>query len=680
MPAPPNHRIAETHPPPAGLVPVEDKIRKMMPTAFSPHILALRQRINCVACRDAVLRGAFVTALAAVLIAIIFVVQGLRVDHRWLAAAIPAGVLAAGIHWQRRRVNPYVAAARADHILGLNDTLITAYRSEQEQRSTPFHLLQREQACELLLRQDTAPLTPPFSRPIAAGIILAAILVFALALLPDTPANATRKRQGDTIAGDTRAINAELLAAVANVEDLPAEARQLLAQTKIKTAAEKLMATTDLSKALQQYTELERQIRESIAQTDIRRDEAVLAKMAANLENDPLGKNFAQTLKQQDYKLSAAELENIRKKTVQAKTAAVNLANLKKLAAELLAKIEKRDSLSATELAQARRLATELDAAIGESGFTKLSPLSRDIVKELAAAPPSAQNLAAAAGFTSELLKRLNGVGKKRLAQAQAKNRMDKLGQLDKTLKRMQDACDDADGECSFKDTIANAAKLSEKARRALQKLLENGKLQDGDGDQDGEAEPLSPEELAELEKQLEELEDALKNMDEKLGELGDKLRLLQAQKALRQRLLRMQGQLAGAQGRLLGRKPCASPSGKPGGGIGAQAGDKPGAPKEGSDSANAATPNTRINGLKGQGPSSKQVQDAQSGSGVSSNPGGGGTPADFQAQIEALIRREDVPSELKDGVKSYFNIIHQAPPADDPGPVRDGKETKDTK
>ena len=67
----------------------------------------------------------------------------------------------------------------------------------------------------------------------------------------------------------------------------------------------------------------------------------------------------------------------------------------------------------------------------------------------------------------------------------------------------------------------------------------------------------------------------------------------------------------------------------------------------------------TSIQGIKGQGPSEVTTEEANSGTGSAS-----GTAASrqlqYRKQAEAYIQRQDVPSEVKQGVKHYFENIHQ--------------------
>ncbi len=69
----------------------------------------------------------------------------------------------------------------------------------------------------------------------------------------------------------------------------------------------------------------------------------------------------------------------------------------------------------------------------------------------------------------------------------------------------------------------------------------------------------------------------------------------------------------------------------------------------------------TQLNGKQnGDGPSRSSVEQADSGMGIS---GKGATEKnrDFRKQTESLVHRDDVPEELKQGVREYFNRVHES-------------------
>lgn len=141
--------------------------------------------------------------------------------------------------------------------------------------------------------------------------------------------------------------------------------------------------------------------------------------------------------------------------------------------------------------------------------------------------------------------------------------------------------------------------------------------------------------------------------VDGKLAKLCRGLGKLDAKKKFLARLSRLKGCLGNCQGYMLGENQCAAPGGKRAG-VGVDRTKREGAQEYGQGET------TRLTGLKGKGPSEYAVEDAASGSGVS-RLSGKARQTQFQFQVEAFVNREDVPENMKDGVKTYFERIHDA-------------------
>lgn len=67
----------------------------------------------------------------------------------------------------------------------------------------------------------------------------------------------------------------------------------------------------------------------------------------------------------------------------------------------------------------------------------------------------------------------------------------------------------------------------------------------------------------------------------------------------------------------------------------------------------------TQLQGTKGEGPSLTTVESAEDGSGVSTRRSTA-KQRQYQRQFESFVEREDVPAQVRDGVKNYFQLIHQ--------------------
>lgn len=70
----------------------------------------------------------------------------------------------------------------------------------------------------------------------------------------------------------------------------------------------------------------------------------------------------------------------------------------------------------------------------------------------------------------------------------------------------------------------------------------------------------------------------------------------------------------------------------------------------------------TQLKGIKGTGPSLTTIEAAEDGSGTSTRKGEA-RQREFKRQYESFVSREDVPEQVKSGVKRYFEVIHEIQP-----------------
>ncbi|MES2705580.1 MAG: hypothetical protein V4726_03155 [Verrucomicrobiota bacterium] len=175
----------------------------------------------------------------------------------------------------------------------------------------------------------------------------------------------------------------------------------------------------------------------------------------------------------------------------------------------------------------------------------------------------------------------------------------------------------------------------------------------------------IDPSKLSEAEKRRNQLGD-------KLGELGSRLKQLGAKKGAARKLQGMARSAGKGQGLLSGRTP------SPFAGAG---GKKPGdgtidSRREGGEEFSDNGQLTQIKGIKGTGPSLTQIEAADDGTGVSHRRGEARDRA-FRKQYESFVTREDVPEGMKQGVKQYFESIHESEPAAESAPQPEAAPAK---
>jgi hypothetical protein len=155
------------------------------------------------------------------------------------------------------------------------------------------------------------------------------------------------------------------------------------------------------------------------------------------------------------------------------------------------------------------------------------------------------------------------------------------------------------------------------------------------------------------------------------LNKLCSSLNKMGQCKSMCQSLSKLSQCLSQCQGCLSGQ--CNKPGSKPGGkkaGSGTVE-----SRRDGNDPLPFASETLQIQGQKGDGPSDKMTEAADSGDRTGSRRAGTKERA-YQKQAESFVHREDVPAEVKEGVKNYFKTIQDKPeekamPATMPVPVK---------
>ena len=146
-----------------------------------------------------------------------------------------------------------------------------------------------------------------------------------------------------------------------------------------------------------------------------------------------------------------------------------------------------------------------------------------------------------------------------------------------------------------------------------------------------------------------EELDEAYRAVKSKMDDLGDRMRRMAGRRKARSKLKKLSKRVAQAQSNSRSKQPGGTQAGK-------GTSDKERSERDKRvDNGN----NTKLKGIKGSGPSITQLQDADDGDGTSRKKSTV-KQRDYKRQFESFVEREDIPEDLKSGVKEYFTKIHQ--------------------
>ena len=259
----------------------------------------------------------------------------------------------------------------------------------------------------------------------------------------------------------------------------------------------------------------------------------------------------------------------------------------------------------------------------------------------------------------------------KKMDPAELKKKMEELKQLREATKRMADA--------ARKRGIGQKKKLGEAANKMAPGNPKNKMKQ---GNPDGKMAEGDAQEMAELMEAMDADAKALQDemakedwedcdwekcgkcqgqFDKNLKKFNQKLSKMNGQKLAKRRLAALRAGLSKAQCFANGQcEGLGLQQGLAKGKGGRKAGVGTDSSKRSERDASPEVGNVaNLEGQKGSGPSITAVEEADSGTGISGRSGE--TKArEFRRQMESFVRRDDVPEDVKMGVKEYFERVHE--------------------
>ncbi|RBP46566.1 hypothetical protein DES53_102957 [Roseimicrobium gellanilyticum] len=201
----------------------------------------------------------------------------------------------------------------------------------------------------------------------------------------------------------------------------------------------------------------------------------------------------------------------------------------------------------------------------------------------------------------------------------------------------------------------------------------QSGQQSQAEGQQGESSQSSMDQQMASLDEAMQQYEKALsqkqsesqcksgqKNANQKLGQLCQSMCKSAGQRDLMKKLMKL-GQCAGQCQGYLGNKECQS--------LAQCMGNKPGGKKAGWGSVESRRAESeptmdngnrdQLEGIKGSGPANTSIEAADSGTGTATRQVKA-TEREWKRQLESFIQREDVPAEVKEGVKEYFKGIQE--------------------
>lgn len=308
----------------------------------------------------------------------------------------------------------------------------------------------------------------------------------------------------------------------------------------------------------------------------------------------------------------------------------------------------------------------------------------KDWVKDLEETKDQKEALRQLAQFEQKVAKAIEGLEARKdekalqLAAAELdKSDLAAARQLGQKLE-LKDFKDAAEDLKNLKPTKKNAQgrelskaerqKMIEKLRENTRRMANGAKGNENlKAPQGGKANAREMKGMAEL---LDDLDRAAEEFDQEMGELNEndeeldeaindfmkRMNNLDARKRLRGKLSRMRKKLGQSQGQIAGTSQGMQQQQQNGPGLGFGTDNRR---REGETEMPDQMAAQRLKGLKGSGPSESTVEDAESGTGISGRRAAV-QQRSFARQMESFVARDDVPEEMKVGVREYFERIHE--------------------
>ena len=291
--------------------------------------------------------------------------------------------------------------------------------------------------------------------------------------------------------------------------------------------------------------------------------------------------------------------------------------------------------------------------ALDPETLKKLSERRRQLAKLKAAA----HRMADAVRSTNQAGKKQNG--NSRNAKA-GKSSDAKMGQSrnGKTNASNSESESTGDQSNSDQDELETMIEDLEDAIEELDEALEMAELQENDSDDQQDLDAS------------DDCEECDQAVQDELDELADQLMKMARKRKARMKLRKLSQQASRAQSAGTVQTRSRQPGGKKAGKGSSDA------TRDQRDENINNDQYTKLKGIKGDGPSLTKIEAADDGTGTS-NLTAEAKRREFKRQFESFVGREDVPEDLKNGVKNYFTNIHQ--PVESSGSDEDATSGSDS-
>lgn len=330
------------------------------------------------------------------------------------------------------------------------------------------------------------------------------------------------------------------------------------------------------------------------------------------------------------------EFENIQKQLTPEEQKIAKQAELEKY----LQRLETRENLK-DAMRQYARLERQIERISQSEQVSRNEKLLREIARQLMRSRDTRRM-----GEMFDRGQYKNAANELKKYKSEEPEENNKFNQLKKSMNAMREASENLSGNDSqLKQDIKELEKAMEKLEKAMRQAGRDGK----DCRKCSNCNSLN------------------KDMNKKLNKLADSLSRQQTAKDFMAKMQQLRNAMRAAQNKMckqgngmkpggMGNKPGNGNNPGQGPGIGSAAAGNFNNEKSGDDNSGFLS---RVEGMKGDGLTSRKVESALDGSAVSRR-GRKILDTEFKYRMEEFINRGDVPDSMKSGVKKYFSTIHE--------------------
>lgn len=359
-----------------------------------------------------------------VIIGLLFVVHGYRVELLYLLIPIVIALLSIIINYRKKRFRTEQAAGYADEHFCFNDALVSVLDFETQPTIDGFqklHLNATETACR---STDLAKLclSPPW-RKIIVGCLIGVIAI-VLATIDDSPAITDARNYQQKTVEMSEKINHDLKKELKQLEQklTPAE-KKLLKKSKLDELVKDLKSQQEFKSAMRQYAKLEKLLNKLSAKQQLKNNRQLLNEIARQLLKDRLTKKLGQQFNRGQYRQAAENLKKLKQsgdKSRDLEHLKQILEKMKKASEQLIGNdSELKDQLSALKSAIGK-----YDKALKKSGKQADSKTKNSLSKASKNADEQLDSLSAALDQQQVAESFIDKLMKMRSAMQQAQQKM----------------------------------------------------------------------------------------------------------------------------------------------------------------------------------------------------------------------------------------------------------------